>query len=673
MSSTVTPVVVSTDGQRHEPMADGAVFAASAIPLSSDRQNALTTDATGVLLRPSDLLSQADRVLTVIDGRLRAIASLSLDTATNQLNLLGVDNAVIASVRLPVVPGLPVVAEVLVNFAPPGKPSGTYMHLQFQMADGQLKDVYYDVAALVDTYTLAVSGDNLTLRDRTGKAVSSVSLAGAGEHLTSAEFLQDFTPPPPHGAASPAQPKSNYLHLHFDAGAVERDVYVDFGELIGDDPDIWGKRVAQLPEGEALQGFLEDMPVGAFVYSLYDEGPAILTKEQADNLYVALQGVQAVNGVKTFLQSPLVPTPVKGDNSQKAASTAFVQNAIGAIDFDALQYTWGKRTLTMPTGSALQALLKDMPVGAYLTVVDDGAPVVVYLTAEEARALFVALAGDQAISGTKTFSASPLVPTPDAEDSSAKAANTAFVSGAIAAAHANDTAFVRLTGDQSVNGVKTFTASPQVPTAPDGDNTLNAASTQFVTGAIAKAHAGSPTLVRTSGDQTIDGVKTFLESPVVPTQTSGDDSQHAASTAFVQQALRSAGAAPDSVVALTGDQTISGVKTFTASPEVPTPALSDSSDKAATTSFVANSLNGAVKLTGAQTISDVKTFSTAPLVPVQLLTDDSQKAANTAFVHDVVESYKWGVHIAGPLPEGAALASLLAGLPEGSFVVTEEE
>ncbi len=51
-------------------------------------------------------------------------------------------------------------------------------------------------------------------------------------------------------------------------------------------------------------------------------------------------------------------------------------------------------------------------------------------------------------------------------------------------------AFMRLVTDQLVAGIKTFSASPIVPTPNPGDNTTKAASTAFVTAAIAALSAG---------------------------------------------------------------------------------------------------------------------------------------------------------------------------------------
>ncbi len=55
----------------------------------------------------------------------------------------------------------------------------------------------------------------------------------------------------------------------------------------------------------------------------------------------------------------------------------------------------------------------------------------------------------------------------------------------------------------------TFTGDPKAPTATAGDNDTSIATTAFVTGAIATADAGN---VKLTGNQSISGVKTFSES-----------------------------------------------------------------------------------------------------------------------------------------------------------------
>lgn len=63
-------------------------------------------------------------------------------------------------------------------------------------------------------------------------------------------------------------------------------------------------------------------------------------------------------------------------------------------------------------------------------------------------------------------------------------------------------------------------------------------------------------------------------------------------------------------VLLTGDQTITGTKTFTSSPIVPTVSADDSSTKVATTKWVNTTGNNVVHLTDDETITGRKTFST---------------------------------------------------------------
>ena len=50
-----------------------------------------------------------------------------------------------------------------------------------------------------------------------------------------------------------------------------------------------------------------------------------------DNAVVHLTGNETVAGTKTFTTSPVVPTPITGDNSTKAASTAFVASTLATL------------------------------------------------------------------------------------------------------------------------------------------------------------------------------------------------------------------------------------------------------------------------------------------------------------------------------------------------------
>jgi hypothetical protein len=122
------------------------------------------------------------------------------------------------------------------------------------------------------------------------------------------------------------------------------------------------------------------------------------------------------------------------------------------------------------------------------------------------KANAVSLDTAQTVGGVKTFTSSPIVPTADAADNSQKVATTAFVQGEIVS-KANASEVVKLTGNQTIAGVKTFSDSPEVPTAMAGDNSQKIASTGFVQNAVS-----SQAVVKLTGDQSIDGVKDFIGS-----------------------------------------------------------------------------------------------------------------------------------------------------------------
>lgn len=104
-------------------------------------------------------------------------------------------------------------------------------------------------------------------------------------------------------------------------------------------------------------------------------------------------------------------------------------------------------------------------------------------------------------------------------------------------------------------------------------------------------YAFDSAVVKLSGDQTIAGTKTFSVSPIAPTPTSGDSSTKVATTAFVTDAI---GDLSSNAVKTYGDQTISGIKTFNSSPIIPTPSPDDNTQKGATTAFVKNNIQFAM-------------------------------------------------------------------------------
>lgn len=87
----------------------------------------------------------------------------------------------------------------------------------------------------------------------------------------------------------------------------------------------------------------------------------------------------------------------------------------------------------------------------------------------------VKLTGDQTVDGTKTFSTSPVVPS---KDSPAADNPTEIATEAQVFLKADDDEVVKLTGNQTVAGTKTFTANVNVPLAPTAN--AHATSKKYV-------------------------------------------------------------------------------------------------------------------------------------------------------------------------------------------------
>lgn len=221
----------------------------------------------------------------------------------------------------------------------------------------------------------------------------------------------------------------------------------------------------------------------------------------------------------------------------------------------------------------------------------------------------VNLTTNQTIAGVKTFSSPPVSATNPTNNNqvankayvdsvgNAKVATTTYNADKATFAtktelntKANANATVNLTGNQTIAGVKTFSAPVVVPNATANTHAVNLAQlntkanqattytkTEVDTRVNAKANANA--VVALTGNQTIAGVKTFSSPVVVPNAT---DNTHAVNLAQLNtkanQAatytktevnnLVNAKANANATVNLTGNQTVAGVKTFSAVPVV---------------------------------------------------------------------------------------------------------
>ena len=142
------------------------------------------------------------------------------------------------------------------------------------------------------------------------------------------------------------------------------------------------------------QGF--DEPPDAAPFALKSE----LTAEKerataAENAKVPTNGDHTVNGVKTFTQSPLVPTiQSTGDNSQKAASTGWVKAKIEAW-WNAIKSTVTFAKSQVGLGNVDNTRDQDKPISTATQAA---------LDAKANENAVVKLTGNQTIDGDKTFS-----------------------------------------------------------------------------------------------------------------------------------------------------------------------------------------------------------------------------------------------------------------------------
>ncbi len=221
----------------------------------------------------------------------------------------------------------------------------------------------------------------------------------------------------------------------------------------------------------------------------------------------------------------------------------------------------------------------------------------------------------------------------------------------IANINAQVKAKVTKTGDETIAGVKTFSVPPISATNPTANNQV-ANKTYVDTRVNAKANANA--VVALTGNQTIAGVKTFSSPVVVPNGTANTHAVNLAqlntkanqATTYTKTEVDTrvnAKANANAVVALTGNQTIAGVKTFSSPVVVPNGTANTHAVNLAQLNTKANqattytktevdtrvnakaNANATVNLTGNQTIAGIKTFSAVPVCSANP-TEDAQLA-----------------------------------------------
>lgn len=351
-----------------------------------------------------------------------------------------------------------------------------------------------------------------------------------------------------------------------------------------------------------------------------------------DTIDDAIAGV----GNASFVQNP---------GLQDAVLIAYVVVTKSATDLSApddAAIIMAAKISGAPAGSAASLSLAVLISGSTMTgpLILSGDPTDVlgaatkqYVDAGDATA--VKLTGAQTVAGVKTFSSIPVLPASDPTTGN-EATRKTYVDNL-------DAANVKLTGAQSVAGVKTFSSIPVGPASdPTTDNQL---ARKFYVDAGDSANASDIAtldgeVVKITGDQSVAGIKTFSSIPVGPASDPTTDNQLTRKL-YVDSGIAVVQGNVDDVVAdlatldaevvkITGDQSVAGIKTFSSIPVLP--ASNPTTDNQATRKLYVDTLDGAnVKLTGNQSISGVKTFSSGISVTTGLGSDRfARKTASTS-------------------------------------------
>jgi hypothetical protein len=230
---------------------------------------------------------------------------------------------------------------------------------------------------------------------------------------------------------------------------------------------------------------------------------------------------------------------------------------------------------------------------------------------------------------------------------------------------ATDTLVIHNTGNETINGIKTFVTSPVVPTQSANNNSTNVASTAYVDTMINNLIAGAPSTLNTlnsiatllqtdtnsitsitnnmvdlSSNQSVGGIKTFTSSPQVPTKSQGDNGVNCASTAYVDTGLATklnvsnptiTGTLTSPTIVLNGNNlqtSLNGKQATLTYDSAPT----SSSNNVVTSGVIYTSLQNYVPLSGSTTVSNNLTLSGNVNHTGQLAINDLIENISTATV-----------------------------------------
>jgi hypothetical protein len=319
-------------------------------------------------------------------------------------------------------------------------------------------------------------------------------------------------------------------------------LYIDnnFINLIGNQTLTSGiKTFTNLPQSTATPTNNSDLTTKIYI----DNIVAGLT-----GAYVSLTGNQTISNIKTFNslpQSSATPT-----NNSDFVNKLYVDNVFTGSTgpSGAFVTITGDQTLTsgiktftnLPQSTATPTNNSDLTTKIYTDNLIAG------LTGT-----YVKISGNQTISDIKTFSSLPQSTATPSNNSDL--VNKLYIDNLVAGITG---AFVTLTGNQVLGtGIKTFTDLPDCTGIPS--NNADLTNKLYVDNLVAGITGGTGVYVTVTGNQTINDIKTFNSLPQsTATPTNNSDLVNKLYTDNIVAGLTGA------YMSLTGSQSVSGIKTY---------------------------------------------------------------------------------------------------------------
>ena len=222
-------------------------------------------------------------------------------------------------------------------------------------------------------------------------------------------------------------------------------------------------------------------------------------------------GSTVLSASPTFTGTPLAPTATTGTNTTQLATTAFVQNQIGAIAAGVSSFSAGTTGLTPSTGTT-----GNVTLAGTLAVANGGTGVTTSTGT-----------GSTVLSASPALTGTPTVPTAANGTNTTQAASTAFVINQIGAIAAGVSSFsagtTGLTPSLATSGAVTLAGTLAIANGGTGTTSttfVNAATN--VTGTLPVANGGTGVTTSTGSGNNVLSTSPTLVTPLLGTPTSGN-------------------------------------------------------------------------------------------------------------------------------------------------------